>query len=843
MTARGVLRIYLGGAPGVGKTVAMLEEGHRRFDRGTDVVIGFVEPHGRPHTVERIGGLPVVPRRTVEYRGATFEEMDVAAVLERRPKVALVDEMAHTNVPGSGPHEKRWQDIEVLLEAGIDVISTVNIQHLESLNDVVEQIAGVRQRETVPDSVVRAAEQIELVDMTPEALRRRMSHGNIFQAEKIDAALGNYFRPGNLTALRELALLWLADRVEEGLQRYREEHDITGMWETRERVVVALSGGPEGETLIRRAARIAARGAGGDLMAVHVARGDGLSDTGITALAAQRRLVESVGGAYHSVLGEDVPQALLEFARSVDATQIVLGASRRRPWLAALAGPGTGATVTRQSGPIDVHMISHDYAGRGRALPSLGYGLTRRRQIAGLLLGAALLALATPLLALTRNTFNFARDLAAYLLIVVVISLIGGFWPAVLTAIAGSLLLNFYFAEPIHTFTIARGDNVVAVIIFLLVAVLVSQVVDRSARRSVLATRRGAEAETLAALAGSLLRGEQALPALLSRVQETFGMQSVSLLHRAKAAGPSTGWSVLASVGARPPAAPTDGDATAEVDQDRLLVLRGHPLRAEDQRLLTAFAAEVAAAYAQRLLADAAKASANLAESERARTALLNAVSHDLRTPIASAKAAVSSLQAGDVDWSDADRRELLANASEALDRLTDLVTNLLDLSRLQAGVLPVLPIAVGLDDIVARTLDQLGTKPDAVVVSVPADLPEVRADAGLLERIIANLVQNALRYSPPDQPVWITASGHAGQVELRIIDHGPGIPAADVETLFAAFQRQGDGPAAGSGVGLGLAIARGFAEAMGGSVTAEQTPGGGATFALSLAAVGEEPA
>ncbi|HKC26663.1 MAG TPA: DUF4118 domain-containing protein, partial [Jatrophihabitans sp.] len=506
MTARGVLRIYLGAAPGVGKTFAMLEEGHRRLDRGTDVVIGFVEPHGRAHTLERLGGLPAVPRRTVEYRGATFQEMDLAAVLDRAPKVALVDEMAHTNVPGSGPHEKRWQDIEVLLEAGIDVISTVNIQHLESLNDVVEEITGVRQRETVPDSVVRAAQQVELVDMTPEALRRRMAHGNIYPAEKVDAALSNYFRPGNLTALRELALLWLADRVEEGLQRYREEHGITGMWETRERVVVALTGGPEGETLIRRAARIAARGAGGDLMAVHVARSDGLAGAGVATLVAQRRLVESLGGAYHSVLGEDVPQALLEFARSVDATQIVLGASRRRRWLANLAGTGTGATVTRLSGPIDVHIISHDYAGRGRSLPSLGDGLTRRRQLTGLIVAAVLLAVATPLLALTRNTFNFARDLAVYLLIVVVTSLVGGFWPAVFAALAGCLLLNFYFSEPLHTFRIASADNVLALVIFLLVAVLVSQVVDRSARRSLLATRRGAEAETLAALAGSLLR-------------------------------------------------------------------------------------------------------------------------------------------------------------------------------------------------------------------------------------------------------------------------------------------------------------------------------------------------
>src|SRR5450755_3663483 len=274
--ARGDLRVYLGAAPGVGKTFAMLNEGRRRHDRGTDVVVGFVETHGRARTIEQIGDLEVVPRKLVTYRGSEFEEMDIDAVIARRPQVALVDELAHTNVPGSR-NEKRWQDVEEVLDAGIDVISTVNIQHLESLNDVVERITGVPQRETVPDAIVRAADQVEMVDMTPEALRRRMAHGNIYPPEKIDAALTNYFRSGNLSALRELALLWLADKVDEGLQRYRAAHDIHGTWEARERVVVALTGGPEGDTLIRRAARIAARTAGGDLLAVHVTRSDGLT--------------------------------------------------------------------------------------------------------------------------------------------------------------------------------------------------------------------------------------------------------------------------------------------------------------------------------------------------------------------------------------------------------------------------------------------------------------------------------------------------------------------------------------------------------------------------------------
>ena len=317
-TKRGVLRIYLGAAPGVGKTFAMLNEGRRRHERGTDVVVGFVETHGRARTAEQIGDLEVTPRRTIEHRDTTFEEMDVDAILRRRPELALVDEFAHSNVPGSR-NDKRWQDIEQLLDAGIDVISTVNIQHLESLNDVVERITGIKQRETVPDRVVRQADQIELVDMAPEALRRRMAHGNIYAADKVDAALGNYFRPGNLSALRELALLWVADRVDDSLTEYRERHGITKPWETRERVVVALSGAPAGFQLIRRGARIAQR-ANGELIGVHVIDSSGLAsgsgDVGDDGVAAQRQLLEELGGEYRRVTGNDIGAALVEAARA-----------------------------------------------------------------------------------------------------------------------------------------------------------------------------------------------------------------------------------------------------------------------------------------------------------------------------------------------------------------------------------------------------------------------------------------------------------------------------------------------------------------------------------------------
>ncbi|WP_319669873.1 universal stress protein [Streptomyces sp. ME18-1-4] len=370
---RGSLRVYLGAAPGVGKTYDMLGEGRRRAGRGTDVVIGFVEDYGRPLTRQMAQDLETVPRKTVLYRGAAFTEMDLDAVLARHPSVALVDELAHTDIPGCR-NEKRWQDIEELLDAGIDVISTVNIQHLESLNDVVEEITGIRQRETVPDEVVRRADQIELVDMSAEALRRRMAHGNIYPPEKIDAALANFFRAGNLTALRELALLWAADRVEEALVRYRKEQGIEEPWATRERVLVTLSGGPEGETLIRRGDRIASRGAGGELLAIHVVRGDGLASSSPKLLDHQRAMVESLGGSYHTAVGDDPAQAVVQFARQANVTQIVIGATRRSR-IKGLFSRGVGTAIVEGSGDdIDVYIVTHEEAAHGRFLRRRGRG-------------------------------------------------------------------------------------------------------------------------------------------------------------------------------------------------------------------------------------------------------------------------------------------------------------------------------------------------------------------------------------------------------------------------------------------------------------------------------------
>ncbi|RJL30059.1 ATP-binding protein [Bailinhaonella thermotolerans] len=836
--ARGRLRVYLGAAPGVGKTYAMLGEARRARERGRDVVVGLVETHGRPLTAELLDGLEVLPRKTITHRGVAFTELDADAVIARRPRLALIDELAHTNVPGS-KNAKRWQDVEEILDAGIDVLSTVNVQHLESVNDVVERITGVPQRETVPDEVVRRADQVELVDMAPEALRRRLAHGNVYPPEKVDAALSNYFRVGNLTALRELALLWVAGTVDEQLDRYRAEHGIAGTWEARERVVVALTGGPEGDTLVRRAARIAARTKGADLLAVHVTRGDGLAGADPANLARQRTLVESLGGTYHQIVGDDVPRALLDFARGVNATQLVLGASRRGRFAQVLSR-GVGVTTTAMSGPIDVHMVTHEEVRRGRRRMSRSRAaLTRERRLAGWCLAGLGLPALTALLVPFRDSVTLPSEILLFLLMVVGVALAGGLWPAITAAFGAFLLLNYFFTPPLKQWTVAEGQNWVALTVFVVVAAMVSAVVDLAARRTREAANAGADAEVLAALAGHVLRGESALPSLLARLRETFGLASVTLLERTGAPGPADqaepeAWRIVGVAGGPPSSCPGAADTDVVIDDRLVLAARGRLLEASDRRVLEAFAAEAAVALRQERLRAEAEKARPLAEADKMRTALLAAVSHDLRTPLASAKAAVESLRTTEIDWSPQDRDELLATADESLARLDRLVANLLDMSRLQAGALGLTLQPVALEEVVPRAVDDLGPLAGRIQGEISMELPEIEADPALLERILANLMSNAVRYSPPEAPVVITASRHGPYAEIRVIDRGPGIPPEAHDRVFMPFQRLGDRDNH-TGVGLGLALSRGLAEAMGGTLTPEETPGGGLTMILTL--------
>ena len=720
-------------------------------------------------------------------------------------------------------------------------MSTVNIQHLESVNDVVERITGVQQRETLPDDVVRRAHQVELVDSTPEALRRRMAHGNIYKPEKVDAALANYFRPGNLAALRELALLWVADKVDEGLKRYMEDHGITAAWETRERVVVALTGAPGGEHLVRRASRIATR-AKGDLLGVHVLAGEGLVGPPPGALERHRALLQDLGGGYHEIVGADPSTALVAFARAERATQLVMGSSRRSRWGSLLRGSVINRVV-RASGDIDVHIISTRDDGEEPARAGkrrrFSLGLSPQRQAAAALFALVALPILTVVLTRARGSLAVGSDLLLYLLLVVVIAALGGAWVASAAAVVAFILVNWFLTPPIHTFSIRDREDLLALTVFLLVAAVVSALVTSAARRALEAARARREASSLVRLAGALLAEDDPLPGIMQQLLSTFSLSSVAVLRPVA----PHGWSVEAHAGETVIQRPQDATATTELPDDAVFAYVGPHLSGDDRRILNAFVTQLAVALTGRTLRAEASTAVALAEADALRTALLRAVSHDLRTPLASIKASASTLLADDLHLDDETIRQLHQTIDEEVDRLTEIVSNLLAMSRLQVGALQLASTDVGIDEIVGRALVSLGDRAGSAVVDVPDSLPRVHVDPALAERALANVIDNALAWSPPDLPVRIEGAVVGEQVLLRVIDRGPGIAPADRDRVFQPFQRLSDSRnRGGAGVGLGLAVARGFTEAIGGDLQPEDTPGGGATMTFAFRAADSHP-
>ncbi len=751
-------------------------------------------------------------------------------MLRRKPEVALVDEYAHSNIPGSA-NEKRWQDIEKLLDAGITVISTLNIQHLESLNDVVAQITGVEQRETVPDEVVRKAAQIELVDITPEALRRRLAHGNVYPSERIDAALTNYFRAGNLTALREIALLWLADQVDSALAKYRADKKITDTWEARERVVVAVTGGPESETLVRRASRIASKSSA-QLMVVHVVRGDGLSGVSQREMGKVRELAGSIGATVHVVVGEEVSCALLDFARETNATQLVLGSSRRSRW-ASIFSEGIGAATIKNSGKIDVHMVSHEAANRGSAFAAIP---PRTRQVVSWL-AAVILPLA--ILAITLRldpTLDVGGKSAIFFAGVISVALFGGVAPAVLSGLLSGAMLVYFHTEPRHSFVVKSLSNALTIMILLGIAMAIAVLVDAAASRAREARRASQEAELLSLFAASVLRGAD-LSALLERVREAYSQRSVCLVREVDGR-----LIPVAGVGTESCVTVDAADTAVKVGDDEFwMLMTGRGLTGRDRRVLSVVATQAAGLVKRGELAEEADKVKSLAEADELRRLLLSALGHDLRTPLTAAKAAVSSLRAEDVWFSPEDTSELLATVEESVDQLTLLVANLLDSSRLAAGVVRPELTEVYLEEVVQRALVGIGGRStiygrasiDRVKVEVGGTV--AMGDAGLLERVLSNVIDNALHYAPASI-VRVNAGQVGPRVLINIVDEGPGVSKGAAEQMFQPFQRLGDFDTT-TGLGLGLSVAKGFVEAMDGTITACDTPGGGLTILVDLAA------
>lgn len=867
MTKRGTLKVYLGFAPGVGKTCAMLNEAHDLYDRGRDVLVGIVEDHGRERTRKLTEGLPTLPRKTVPHRGGNYSELDLEAALEAHPEIILVDELAHTVVgeqtadsSRTAETAKRWHDVYALLDAGIDVISTMNIQHLESLNDVVSAVTGTRQLETVPDQVLRDADEIELVDLSPDALRIRLARGEVYRQQQAETALNNYFRVGNLTALRELSLLWLADKVDEGLEKYREDKKIKENWPTRERVVVAVQGDEVSEALIRRGARITGRVAGREMLVVYVSGADEALGADLPQrLRRLQELTESLDGQWRVIEGDDVADTLLEFARTVNASQLVIGLGTRMSRLFS----STSHKIIDGSGRIDVHIVSTSSASTKSAdakKPRL-FSLSRARK-AGLdtskqlsparrLLGW-LLAIAGPVL-LTFAMLPFDREdgalgsiLLGYLTIAVFAALAGGFGPAIVAVIIGSVMANWFFTHPFHTLTVTEPANVVQIILFFVISAAVAVVVDIAERRRAIANRRLGQAVVLSDLARGALDEGDDIRSLLERLRETFNLRRVDLQQYSKE---RKKWFTMETTdpgGIGEPWNSKKAPAHVGAGDGMRFVLGGRDLSPAESAMIEAHGARITAIIDREQIDAMRRATAALEAGNRVGTALLTAVSHDLRTPLAGIKAAVSALNMDDMQLDDDSRALLLDTIETSTDRLETVIGNLLDMSRVNSNAVAVHNSPVLYTNVVEAVRAELPEATQHIDSFIDASVPPVLGDAGLVQRIIANIVINARTYAPHSR-IELRAeetagaggtagtAGADGTVQLAIIDHGPGFPSEHLNDIFTPFQRLGDQTANNNGLGLGLAVARGFAEAMNGTLEARETPGGGATLVLSL--------
>ncbi|MGF9648010.1 DUF4118 domain-containing protein [Pseudarthrobacter oxydans] len=828
--ARGNLRILLGAAPGAGKTFAMLEEGRRLAGEGFDVVVGAVSPRGRADTAGLLKTLELCPQRPDREPAV----VDVQALIARRPDVVLVDDYA-----AMADGVSRWEQVDQLLDAGLDVISTLDIRNVESLSDAVREITGVQELTTVPEAVVRLANQVELVDASPELLRQRLADGKIYSnREEADAALAGIFRVGTLAALRELALLWLAERVDAGLADYRDSARLREGWPGREKIVVGVGGRGQDQVLVRRAARMLAAAAGGELHVVHVrTTKEGRGPESGKDLEQLRKLTAELGGFFHSVGGQDAGAALVDFARSRNASQIVMGSPSRRP----LPGTrrGVAAAVMQDAGTIDVHLINH-LPNSGDRQPRRPPRLGRRREIPAFALAVAL----PPLLQFGLDLLphnQLSTDMLIHLTGIVGVALLGGLWPAVAAAVVAGLIVNYYSVRPVGSLTVIDPENVLALLIFVLVAVAVSLVVDRSAKLSKEAHIAGAEAAVLGELSRRAVAEGNSIPAFLDQVREHFQAKGAGLWTRQESGpGRTVGWELQEFSGEARPVDVAEADTVEQLDGDRMLTLNGKELSQDERRLLAAFGAHLLAMVQREELSASQRENLRLAEGNTMRTSILRAVSHDLRTPLAGIKLASSSLRDRSITFGPEEQEELLATIEHGADRLDRLVSNLLDMSRITADSVAPLIRPVYWADVVGEALR--GTDSERLRVLLPDNMPPVDGDPGMLERVIANLVENALKYAPDSDVVIAGAVGGAGSArigdvpasELSIVDHGSGIAPDKVLAMFRPFQRADD-TTPGTGIGLGLAVAKGFTEAMGGVLLAEPTPGGGLTMVVRL--------
>lgn len=864
LEGRGKLKIFLGAAPGVGKTYEMLSSGAQRKSEGVDVAIGIVETHGRVETERLTLALETLPRAHIHYKGRILDEMDIDSVLARRPALVLVDELAHTNAPGSR-HPKRYQDVEELLAAGIDVYTTLNVQHVESLNDVVAQITRIRVRETVPDSIIDRADEIEVVDITPQELIQRLHEGKVYVRDAAQRALKHYFSTGNLTALRELALRRTAQRVDEQMLSYMRAHAITGPWPTDERLLVCIDGSENAAGLIRYARRAADRlKTSWAVLHVEATSGDQPTETERAHIAEAYHLATSLGGETVTLTGENAADAILDYARDANVTQIVVG----RPKSVRLPNFWRRSTVKNliaKANDIGVHVIP--VTGK-REKPQI---ITRRTdeafELYPYLVSTAAVAAA---LGIGRLILLFVPlpNISLVFLAAILFSAVNfGLWPSLYASLLSTLVYNFFFLPPLYTFTIVDPANILALVFFTIVAILTSNLTARTRRQVIVAQSQVRTTADLNAFSRKLAgisdlddllwaAAFQIASMLKLRVVFLFPAENHMVLAAAYPPDDVADEADLAAArwafdhqraagrasdtlpGARRLFLPlkTTAGAFAVVGLDR--EAPGPLFTAEDRRLLDALLDQIAVSIDRIQLAEDVDNARVLSETERLRSTLLTSISHDLRTPLASIIGAVTSLKTYFDRFDAAQRNDLISTIEDEAERLNRFVGNLLDITRLESGALNIRLTEVDIAELVETALRRAGRMLSGhkVQVNVLKELPPVSADPVLLEQVLFNLLDNAAKYSAPGGTIRLEAQAGSGDIWISVTDEGEGIPADELEAIFDKFRRSGSGDNRPAGTGLGLAVCRGFVEAFRGTISAaNRTDGHGSVFTVRL--------
>ncbi|HVN16635.1 MAG TPA: sensor histidine kinase KdpD [Anaerolineales bacterium] len=858
---RGRLKIFLGYAAGVGKTYAMLEAAHQRKEHGVDVVVGYVETHRRAETEAMLGNLEVMPRKQIEYRGVNLSEMDVDAILKRHPALALVDEFAHTNAPGSR-HPKRYQDVEELLDAGIDVYTTLNIQHLESLNDIVAQVTGIIVRETIPDGVIDEASEIEVIDLPPDELLTRLSEGKVYIPEQASRAINQFFRKGNLTALREMSLRSAAERVDGQMRSYMQTRAIAGPWPAAERLLVCISPSPLAEKLVRNTRRLADElNAEWFAVYVEIASKPEINPANRERIGRTLQLAEELGAKSLTIAGHSIREAVLDFARKNNVTKVVIGKPLRPRWQELFSGSIVDQLVSA-SGDIDIYVVSAQAELNQPVIPT---SWRPHAPIYRYFLSLSMVVLVTLFGFLIRTRLEAVNLVMLYLGVVVISSLYLGRGPSLLAAVAGVLGFDFFLVPPYLTFAVSDTQFVLTFIVFFVVGLVVSQLTAQVREQAEAAIQREAQTSALYNLGRDLTSAtglEQVTSIIIAHIAQALGrevaifmpdshnqMQTVAssqnyepdsnelavaswAFEHDQPAGRSTDTLPAASLRCQPLKTPRGLIGVLGIRPKEPITL----LTPEQRQTIASFANQAALAMERASLADQARQTELLQATEKLQTALLNSISHDLRTPLVAITGALSALDEDNDALDSTSRSSLIENARGEADRLNRLVGNLLNITRIEAGALKLSLEPCDVEDIVSSSLEavenRLQNRP--IKVDVQSNLPLIQLDFVLITQVLVNLLDNAIKYSPLDQPIEISARRDDRQLIIMVDDRGPGIPTEDLERVFDKFYRV-QHPGNISGTGLGLSICRGIAEAHGGHIHAENRLGGGTRILLSL--------